>query len=164
MKRTVSIMMQPPGAVTRIASYASLIGIIPLFATLTIEPEMLNKFPLFKDRISLSGILLVRRSVGKETDFFAHWLVASAYSVFSQRLLDKDEFFSGYGIRSHSKYQSDHQYCVTSYGKQFKVTYQLGESDGNTNWRGPIWMTINFLLIESLQRFFLFYGDQFQVE
>lgn len=81
-----------------------------------------------------------------------------------QRLLDDDDFFSKYGIRSLSKYHMDHPYCVTTNGEQFKVSYQPGESDENTNWRGPVWMTVIFLLIESLQRFFPFYSESFNIE
>jgi hypothetical protein len=151
----------------------SLVGIIPLFATLTIEPEMLSKFPLFKKRVDWfieNRLDLAERNIasmtkrGKGNRLLCALVSRERLERILKRLLDEGEFFSEHGIRSLSKHHRDHPYCVTSYGKQFKVTYQPGESDGNANWRGPVWMTVNFLLIESLQRFFLFYGDQFKVE
>ncbi|KAH8729975.1 Six-hairpin glycosidase-like protein [Ilyonectria robusta] len=151
----------------------SLVGIIPLFATLTMEPEMLNQFPWFKKRVDWfieNRLDLAERNIasmkkrGKGNRLLCALVSRERLERILKRLLDEDEFFSEYGIRSLSKHHSAHPYCVTSHGKQFEVAYQPGESDGNTNWRGPIWMTVNFLLIESLQRFYLFYSDQFQVE
>jgi hypothetical protein len=84
-------------------------------------------------------------------------------------LLDESEFFSPYGIRSLSKYHQDHPFVFNLNGQEFKVQYQPAESDsgmfgGNSNWRGPVWMPVNALVIRSLLNLYQFYGDDFKVE
>ena len=86
-----------------------------------------------------------------------------------KRVLDPNEFFSDYGIRALSKYHLEHPYHFEIDGQTETVRYTPGESDsnlfgGNSNWRGPIWMPLNFLIIESLQRYHLYYGNDFKVE
>ena len=86
-----------------------------------------------------------------------------------KRMLDQTEFLSDYGVRALSKYHQDHPYVFEVNGQSFSVSYQPGESDsglfgGNSNWRGPIWFPVNYLIIESLQRFHHYYGDEFRVE
>ena len=85
------------------------------------------------------------------------------------RLLDENEFLSEYGIRALSRYHLEHPYVFRTEEADYSVTYVPGEADsdmfgGNSNWRGPIWFPINYLLIESLQRFHHYYGDDFKVE
>ena len=84
-------------------------------------------------------------------------------------MLDPDEFLSDFGIRALSKYHKDHPYSLTIKGEKLTVEYLPGESDssffgGNSNWRGPIWFPVNYLLMESMLKFHQFYGDTFQVE
>ncbi len=84
-------------------------------------------------------------------------------------MLDETEFLSPFGVRSLSRYHREHPYTFDCSGHHFEVAYLPGESDsdmfgGNSNWRGPIWLPINFLLIESLQQFHHYYGDDFKVE
>ena len=84
-------------------------------------------------------------------------------------MLDPEEFLSDYGIRSVSKYHRDHPYRLTVQGQEKIVNYEPAESQtgifgGNSNWRGPVWFPINYLLIESLQQFHHYYGDEFKVE
>ena len=84
-------------------------------------------------------------------------------------MLDENEFLSDYGIRSLSKYHRDHPYRVDVKGRVHMIDYQPAESKGglfggNSNWRGPVWFPINYLLIESLQRFHYYYGESFQIE
>ena len=86
-----------------------------------------------------------------------------------QRLLDENEFLSPYGIRSVSKYHEAHPYELQTDGAVHRVDYNPGESmsdlfGGNSNWRGPVWMPVNYLLIESLQKFHYYFGDDFKVE
>ena len=86
-----------------------------------------------------------------------------------KRMLDPEEFLSDYGIRAISKYHAEHPYDYRAHGMDYVVRYEPGESGtglfgGNSNWRGPIWFPINFLLIESLQKFHHYYGDDFLVE
>jgi hypothetical protein len=84
-------------------------------------------------------------------------------------MLDVDEFFSDNGIRSLSKYHEKHPYAMDVNGQKFRVSYISGDSNnglfgGNSNWRGPIWICVNFLLVESFQRFYMFYGQSLKVE
>src|SRR5437588_9366848 len=84
-------------------------------------------------------------------------------------MLDEHEFLSGYGIRAVSKYHRDHPYTIAVNDNEHMVDYEPAESTtglfgGNSNWRGPIWFPVNYLLIESLQRFHHYYGDDFKVE
>jgi hypothetical protein len=86
-----------------------------------------------------------------------------------QKMLDPDEFLSDYGVRALSRYHLDHPYTFDLDGERHTVRYTPAESDtelfgGNSNWRGPIWFPVNYLLIESLQRFHHYYGDDFKVE
>ena len=86
-----------------------------------------------------------------------------------RRMLDESEFLSDYGVRALSRYHQDHPYVFSTNGKSWTVKYTPAESDtalfgGNSNWRGPIWFPMNFLIIESLQRFHHYYGDDFKVE
>jgi hypothetical protein len=86
-----------------------------------------------------------------------------------RRMLDESEFLSDYGVRALSRHHHDHPYTLDWNGQRFSVEYQPGESrsglfGGNSNWRGPIWMPVNYLIIESLQKFHFYYGDDFKVE
>ncbi len=86
-----------------------------------------------------------------------------------RRMLDPNEFLSDYGVRSVSKFHQEHPYVLDVHGEQKVVNYEPAESQtnlfgGNSNWRGPIWFPINYLLIESLQKFHHYYGDDFKVE
>jgi hypothetical protein len=86
-----------------------------------------------------------------------------------KRMLDESEFLSAYGVRALSRYHKDHPYVFHANGTEFTVSYTPGESDtnlfgGNSNWRGPVWFPVNFLIIESLQKFHHYYGDDFKVE
>src|SRR5207244_4411795 len=86
-----------------------------------------------------------------------------------KRMLDETESLSPYGVRALSRYHLDHPYVFDTMGQSYTVTYQPAESDsdvfgGNSNWRGPVWMPMNYLLVESLRRFHAYYGDDFKVE
>jgi hypothetical protein len=86
-----------------------------------------------------------------------------------RRVLDPDEFLSPYGVRALSRYHADHPYTLNYGGEEHVVRYEPAESrsglfGGNSNWRGPIWFPVNYLLIESLQRFHHYFGDDFMVE
>jgi len=84
-------------------------------------------------------------------------------------MLDENEFLSPFGLRSVSKYHKDHPYVYADDGREWRVDYEPEESQssvfgGNSNWRGPIWFPINFLIIEALERYHYFYGDDLKVE
>ncbi|KAK3397277.1 Six-hairpin glycosidase-like protein [Sordaria brevicollis] len=156
----------------------SLVGLIPLYATLTLEPELINKLPSFKKRVEwfmqnredvAERTMFSIRKRGKGNRILLSLVNEERLTKILQRMLDEDEFLSEHGIRSLSKYHKDHPFSMDVNGQTFKVGYVPGDSDtglfgGNSNWRGPIWLCVNFLLVESLQRFYLFFGQNLQVE
>src|SRR5882757_4405541 len=85
------------------------------------------------------------------------------------RMLDENEFLSPYGIRALSRYHAEHPYTLNVQGQDYRVNYLPAESDsgmfgGNSNWRGPVWMPVNVLLIRALLQYYLYYGDRFRIE
>jgi hypothetical protein len=156
----------------------SLVGLIPLYATCTLEPEVINRFPSFKRRlewfienrpdVAERNMSSLKRR-GKGDRILLALCNEERLKKILHRMLDEDEFLSDYGIRSLSRYHKDHPYSMDVNGQRFQVSYIPGDSDsglfgGNSNWRGPIWCAVNFLLIESMQRFYMFYGDSLKVE
>ncbi|KAK4120828.1 hypothetical protein N657DRAFT_648622 [Parathielavia appendiculata] len=156
----------------------SLVGLIPLYATLTLEPELINRLPAFKKRVEwfmnnrcdvAERTMHSIRTRGRGNRILLSLVNKERLVKILERMLDEDEFFSPHGIRSLSKYHKEHPYSMEVNGQVFKVGYVPGDSDsglfgGNSNWRGPIWLCVNFLLVESLQRFYLFHGQNLQVE
>lgn len=156
----------------------SLVGLIPLFAVLTLEPELVNKFPSFKRRVNWfienrndvaeRNIASMKRR-GKDDRLLLSLVSRERLEKILKRMLDETEFLADHGIRSLSKHHKDHPYSMNVNNQEFKVAYVPGDSDsglfgGNSNWRGPIWLCVNFLLVESLLRFYMFYGDSLQIE
>jgi hypothetical protein len=156
----------------------SLVGLIPLYATSTLEPELINKLPNFKKRVEWfmkNKADVAERTMhsinkrGKGNRILLSLVSKDRLEKILKRMLDEDEFFSPHGIRSLSKHHDKNPYSMEVNGQTFSVGYVPGDSDsglfgGNSNWRGPIWLCVNFLLVESLQRFYLFYGQELQVE
>ncbi|MBI3942462.1 MAG: glucosidase [Chloroflexi bacterium] len=155
----------------------SLVGLIPLFAVETIEPELLETVPEFKQRLEwfLENRPHLARLVSRwqEPGMGARRLLALVRGHRMKRLLkralDPAEFLSDYGIRSISRYHAGHPYVLNAAMMENVVRYEPAESHsglfgGNSNWRGPIWFPINYLIIESLQKFHHYYGDDFKVE
>ncbi|CAI5758521.1 unnamed protein product [Candida verbasci] len=156
----------------------SLVGLIPLYASLTLEPELLERFPSFRKRLNWfiehKKSLAARNIASMEARGVGERLLLALVSkdrlvAILDKMLNEDEFLSPYGIRSLSKYHKDHPFSMNVHGEEFKVEYLPGESDsgmfgGNSNWRGPIWFPVNFLLVEALQRFYLYYGTDLKVE
>lgn len=155
----------------------SLVGLMPLLAVETLEPEELAELPGFK--IRMEWYLNYRPDL---TNLVSHWEVPGLgnrrlialvrghrMKRLLKRMLDPDEFLSPCGIRSISKFHAAHPYEFHVDGTTHRVNYEPGEGQtplfgGNSNWRGPVWFPINYLLIESLQKFHSFYGDDFKVE
>ena len=156
----------------------SLVGLIPLFAVVTLEPELVNKFPSFKKRLNWfieNRSDIAERNIASlkqrgEDDRLLLSLVSKERLVkILRRMLDETEFLSEHGIRSLSKYHESHPFSMDVNEQHFNVGYVPGDSDsglfgGNSNWRGPIWLCVNFLLVESLLRFYMFYGKSLQIE
>jgi hypothetical protein len=156
----------------------SLVGLIPLYACCTLEPHVIDQFPSFKRRLNWfiqNKPELAERNMsslkvrGKGDRLLLALCNKDRLKSILKRMLDEDEFFADHGIRSMSRYHKDHPYSMDVNGQRFQVSYIPGDSDsglfgGNSNWRGPIWCAVNFLLVESLQRFYMFYGDTLKVE
>lgn len=155
----------------------SIVGLIPLFAAEVLDDDDIVNNPIFHNRMKWFAEnrpdLAVLVSRWNETRSNGKHMVSllRGYRMKSllKYMLDENEFLSDYGIRSVSKYHLNNPYAVTINGVEFKVQYTPAESDsglfgGNSNWRGPIWMPINYMLIESLQRFYEYYGDDFKIE
>jgi hypothetical protein len=155
----------------------SMVGLIPLFAVETLDSEALDRLPDFKRR--LDWFLAHREDL---TSKVARMEVPGMGSrrllavVWPERLarvlaklLDESEFLSPYGVRALSRRHADHPFVLHVDGHEHRVEYEPGESSsglfgGNSNWRGPIWFPVNFLLIEALQKFHHYFGDDFRVE
>jgi len=156
----------------------SMVGLIPLFAVEVLEPELLDALPEFARR--LEWFLRYRPDLAKlvshwETEGMKHRRLLSLLrghrmKRLLQRMLDETEFLSDYGVRAVSRYHERHPYVFDlGNGGSMHVAYRPAESDsglfgGNSNWRGPIWFPVNYLIIESLQKFHHYYGDDFRVE
>jgi len=155
----------------------SMVGLIPLFAVETLEPELCAKVPIFTARLDyflknhpeLAALVSRWNEPRKGERRLLSLLRGSRMKKLLKRMLDETEFLSDYGVRAISRYHRDHPYTFEWSGQRFSVEYQPGESasglfGGNSNWRGPIWMPVNYLIIESLQKFHHYYGEDFKVE
>ncbi|OWY63783.1 glucosidase [cyanobacterium TDX16] len=155
----------------------SLVGLIPLFAVETIEPETLQQLPGFKKRVEwfiqnrpdLTQNIACMKSEGVGERRLLAIVYRDKLRRILQKMLDETEFFGDYGIRAISRYHAEHPYIFDVNDTQFRVDYEPAESSsglfgGNSNWRGPVWFPVNFLLIESLQKFHHYWGDDFRVE
>jgi len=155
----------------------SLVGLVPLFAVAPMESAALERFPDFKRRTDwfiqhrpdlTSGIACMRRQGQGDRRLLAIVDRERLLRLLT-RLLDENEFLSEYGIRSISKYHAEHPYVFEVEGQRYEVNYAPAESvssmfGGNSNWRGPIWLQMNLLIIEALQEFYTYLGDDFKVE
>ncbi|HXD11185.1 MAG TPA: hypothetical protein VN653_14055, partial [Anaerolineales bacterium] len=155
----------------------SMVGLIPLFAVTTIEPALLNKVSGFKQR--LEWFLQHRPDLAR---LVSHWQEAGMgqrrllailrghrMKRVLFRMLDENEFLSPYGVRALSRIYAEHPYELNLDDNKHRVSYLPAESDsglfgGNSNWRGPIWFPVNYLIVESLQQFHHYYSDDFLVE
>ncbi len=149
----------------------SMVGLIPLFAVETLEPEIIERLPGFKRRMNwfIDNVPGVRAHIDiTDTEKGQRRLLSlvsrEQLECIMKYLLDPDEFLSPYGVRALSKFHDRNPYVLEVAGTQHRVDYEPGESStglfgGNSNWRGPIWFPVNFLLLESLQKFHHYYGS-----
>ncbi|MCC6766705.1 MAG: glucosidase [Deltaproteobacteria bacterium] len=157
----------------------SMVGIIPLFAAENLEAEVVESLPGFAKR--MRWFIENRRDLAKYISYFeapgddrhGHRLLAIPSRERLERVLkyvlDEQEFLSPYGVRSLSRYHREHPFVLHAGGEEHRVSYTPGESNtglfgGNSNWRGPVWMPLNYLLVEALERYHHFYGDTLKVE
>ncbi len=166
----------PDGTMMRMR-VRSMVGLIPLFAVDTMEQEMIDKLPGFKRRMDwftthrpdLCGNLASLSRQGVDERRLLSVVTQPRLIRIVERMLSEAEFLSPYGLRSLSKFHEANPYMLNVDGHQYRVDYEPAESrtglfGGNSNWRGPVWFPLNFLLIESLQRFHYYFGDDLKVE
>jgi len=155
----------------------SMVGLIPLFAVETLEPELLERLPGFRRRLEwflmhrpdLASLVSHWQSPGRGERRLLSLLRGHRMKKLLKRMLDETEFLSDYGVRALSKWHLEHPFELKVGQVNESVRYSPGESEtrqfgGNSNWRGPIWFPLNFLIIESLQKFHHYYGNDFKVE
>ena len=157
----------------------TVVGLIPLLAAGVLDQDHLTRLPMFssrmdwflKNRTDLYHQISLLESNNAGDHHLRLLAIPSRERLVRilRRMLDEKEFLSPFGIRSVSAVYRDHPYVINIGGEDRSVSYDPGESTtglfgGNSNWRGPIWMPINYLLVEALERFHHFYGDNFQVE
>ncbi|HKX26591.1 MAG TPA: glucosidase, partial [Blastocatellia bacterium] len=170
-------VLRMPGGGAFPIKVRSMVGLVPLFAVETLEPEMLDQLPGFKRRMEwfidhrpdLTQHLAPPETPGAGARRLLSVVSPEQLRRVLQFMLDENEFFSPHGIRALSRYHRDRPYILTVDGLDHRVDYEPAESStglfgGNSNWRGPIWFPVNFLLIESLQKFHHYLGDDFKVE
>jgi hypothetical protein len=155
----------------------SMVGLVPLFAVEVIEPSVLQRLPDFARRLNwlLENRPYLARLVsrwdegGVKDRKLLSLLRGHRMKALLRRMLDEAEFLSPFGVRSLSKAHRDQPYSLNEFGASFTVRYDPADSTsnmfgGNSNWRGPVWMPMNYLIIEALRRFYTYYGDDFLVE
>ena len=155
----------------------SLVGLIPLFAVETIEAETIQKLPGFKKRVEwfiqnrpeLTQNIACMKTEGVGERRLLAIVYRDKLRRILQKMLNETEFLGDYGIRAISRSHAEHPYIFDVNGARFRVDYEPAESSsglfgGNSNWRGPVWFPVNFLLIESLQKFHHYLGDDFKIE
>ncbi len=155
----------------------SMVGLIPLYAVETLEPDLLDRLPAFKERLEWFEVnrpdlchnvaSFVEEGVGKRR--LLAIVRPDKLSRILEKMLDETEFLGDYGIRALSRFHLDHPYRFHVHGHEYRVDYEPAESStglfgGNSNWRGPVWFPVNYLLIEALQKFHHYLGDCFLVE
>jgi hypothetical protein len=154
----------------------SMVGLVPLLAVETIEAALLARLPVFRNRLEwflshrpdlTANVAPVTRP-GREGRFLFAAVDESRLRRILRYMLDESEFLSPYGLRSVSRYHAEHPFALTLDGVTYEDSYQPAESrtglfGGNSNWRGPVWFPLNYLLIEALQKFDWYYGEEFRV-
>ncbi|MFA5924508.1 MAG: glucosidase, partial [Methylococcaceae bacterium] len=170
------VLRSPDGKMSPL-KVRSMIGLIPFYAVEIIEPELLDKLPDFKRRMKwfldyrpdLASLVADWNEPGHGDRRLLSLLPGHRMKKLLQRMLDETEFLSDYGVRSLSRAHRDQPYVVSCASTPMSLHYQPGEAEsgvfgGNSNWRGPVWFPVNYLLITSLRRFASFYGEGFKIE
>ncbi|BAY49970.1 hypothetical protein SAMD00079811_75990 (plasmid) [Scytonema sp. HK-05] len=155
----------------------SVVGLAPLFAVAALEPKTLERFPSFKrrtewfiqNRPDLTQNAVCLEIAGVKTRRLLVIAGQNQLRRILHRMLDENEFLGSYGIRALSKFHASNPYVLEVHGNEYRVDYEPAESTtgvfgGNSNWRGPVWFPMNYLIIESLQKYHHYLGDDFKVE
>jgi Glycosyl hydrolase family 63 C-terminal domain len=172
------VLQLPDGSATRL-KVRSMVGLLPLCATTVIEKqyrermpgltammrEQLQRMPEIRDSIHATG----PGQLGVEGRGIFALVNERRLRRILTRMLDESEFLSAYGIRALSRYHAEHPYVFSAGGQEHRVDYLPAESDtgmfgGNSNWRGPIWIPVNVLIIRALMHYYLYHGDNFRIE
>ncbi|MGC2202164.1 MAG: glucosidase, partial [Stellaceae bacterium] len=172
------VLRLPDGTATRL-KVRSMVGLLPLCATTAVDKwqrervprltagvqERLRRMPELRESIHETG----PGHLGVAGRGIMGLVNQSRLRRILTRMLDENEFLSPYGIRSLSRYHAEHPYVFSAGGQEYRVSYLPAESDsgmfgGNSNWRGPIWMPVNALIIRALMHYFAYYGDNFKIE
>ena len=166
-----------PGRKAEPMRIRSMVGLIPLFAVETLDADVISSLPGFKRRMDwfienrpdLTSNVASMRETGLDDRRLLSIVDSDQLRRILEVMLDESEFLSPHGIRSLSRAHAEFPYRIQVSGKEFTVAYEPGESKtymfgGNSNWRGPVWYPVNLLLIESLQKYYHYFGPDFQVE
>lgn len=169
--------LHAPNGNTLFMKIRSLVGLIPLCAVEVIDEELLSKLPDFRRRLEwvlnnrpdLAALISKWDEPGKGETHLLSLLRGHRMKMVLKRMFDEKEFLSDYGIRSLSKFHLERPFTFNLHGENLSVVYTPGESDlsimgGNSNWRGPIWFPLNYLLLDSLKKYHTYYGDDYEVE
>jgi hypothetical protein len=170
------VLRLPNGSAQRL-KVRSMVGLLPLCAATVFEPELFDKYPEITQRFDwfldarpeLCAAFHDPRKIGVRGRRLFSVLDENKLRRVLQVMLDENEFLSQYGIRSLSRVHAGHPYVMHAGGQEYRVEYLPAESDtgmfgGNSNWRGPIWMPVNILIIRALLNFYAYYGDALTVE
>ncbi|HYZ25206.1 MAG TPA: glucosidase [Rhodopila sp.] len=171
-----NMLQRPDGTVIPLRLF-SLVGLFPLFAVEVLEPATLARCPEFSERLQwvlthrpdLAALVSYWHIPGEGSRRLLSLLRGSRMKALLRRMLDEAAFLSPYGVRSVSRQHLAEPFTLDLDGQHFEVGYVPGESagrafGGNSNWRGPVWMPVNFMFVEALYGFYRYYGDEFRVE
>jgi hypothetical protein len=170
------VLRLPDGRAQRL-KVRSMVGLLPLCAATVFDGKLLAKSPELAERLQwfltarpeLCAAVHDPRKVGVAGRRLAAILDETKLRRVLAKMLDENEFLSPYGLRSLSRYHADHPYVINAGGQEYRVGYLPAESDtgmfgGNSNWRGPIWMPVNGLIVRALLQYYTYYGNDFTVE
>jgi hypothetical protein len=170
------LLRLPDGTGTRL-KVRSMVGLLPLCASTAFDKEVAERYPSFLERArkflrqhpELSANMNPPGKLGVKERRLLSILDETKLRRVLSKMLDENEFLSPYGIRSLSKYHLDQPYIFKVHGEEYRVDYLPGESNtgmfgGNSNWRGPIWMPVNILIVRALLNLYAYYGNEFTVE
>jgi len=170
-------VLRLPNGQARRLKVRSMVGLLPLCAATTFEGQLIEKYPEIGERFlqflearpEVTAAIHDPRKLGYGGRRLASILDETKLRRVLAKMLDENEFLSSYGIRSLSRYHADRPYVIKAGGQEYQVSYLPAESDtgmfgGNSNWRGPIWMPVNALIIRALLQYYSYYGNEFTVE